>query len=504
MLAGIQPISSNSQLQRCLRLQCRANHNPGRIGSMRLFEILMLLLILPALLWPLLPWRRPRWVDYLPAAALVAMVLQLFIEGYRWQMIPAYGLVTVVFVLGLVRLWRPVAGEKKRTAATVAASVAGLIIWLLAFALPYLLPVPQLPDTTGPYAIGTQTFHLVDEAREEIYTADPADKREIMFQVWYPADANANGERALYIDDLQLMGEALADRLDLPPLPLDYIDLVALDVKRNVPLLVEDAPFPVLVFSHGLRGIREQNTAMVRELVSHGFVVATIDHTYGNVMTVFPDGRIAFYNPNVLSETGEPSHTSNLLVNVWAEDIGSVLDQLTEWNETEGHAFSSSLDLTRVGVFGHSTGGGAAVEFCGQDSRCKAGVGLDAWLGPVSEEIVGQGLDQPFLFLRANEWDFSNSGENFDIADELLANAQETTYVATVKGASHFDFTDVPLFSPLTAQLGLSGEMNGTYVVEMMDHMTTVFFLQELQNEGEDRVLAAMVYPEMSIIGNGR
>ena len=494
---------------------------------MRLFEVLMLLVILPVLLWPLLPWRRPRWVDFLPGTAVLFMIVHLFVEGYRWQMLPAYVLVVILFLVTLPRLRSPSAPEKKWSGWGIAGSVLGLLVWLFASALPVLLPVPRLPEVTGPYAIGTQTFHLVDETRDEIYTDDPADKREIMMQLWYPAEPdaepNANADlntdaepveagsslrqvqgAAHYLQDLDVMGSVLAERLGLPSFLLDHIDLVKVDAQIDVPVLAEDAPYPVLVFSHGLRGIRAQNTSLVRELVSHGFVVATIDHTYGNLITVFPDGRVAMYNPAVLSETGDPPQTSNLLVTVWSEDIGFVLDQLAAWNESGDTDFSDRLDLTKVGVFGHSTGGGTTLEFCGRDERCKAGVGLDAWVVPVSDEIVTAGLAQPFLLLRADRWNFSDSGENFDIADTLYSEAQDTAYMATIAGAAHFDFSDVPLLTPLTAQLDLSSDMDSEYVVGMVNSMTTAFFRQELQGEGDNLLFGTMNYPEMSLIGNGR
>ncbi|MBK8129006.1 MAG: hypothetical protein IPK53_08700 [bacterium] len=94
--------------------------------------------------------------------------------------------------------------------------MAGLLLWLTALALPVLLPVPKLPSLTGSYAVGTRTYHLVDRSRPEIYTAQPDDKREIMVQVWYPAAADAQGEEAPYMDQLDVVGATLAERLGLP------------------------------------------------------------------------------------------------------------------------------------------------------------------------------------------------------------------------------------------------------------------------------------------------
>lgn len=466
---------------------------------MRIFEVLMLVAILPVLVWPLLPWRRPRWVDYLPGTAVLLLIIQLIVEGYRWQLLPAYALVAVLFLVTLPRLRKPQSTEKKWSGWAIGGSVAGLVVWLAALALPYLLPVPRLPAVTGPYAIGTQTFNLTDESRDEIYTAEPADKREIMAQVWYPAEPGARGETAVYLEALDVMGPVVAERLGLPPFLLDHINLTDLGAQKDVPVLAADAPYPVLVFSHGLRGIRAQNTAMVRELVSHGFVVATIDHTYGNALTVFPDGRVAFYNPEVLSGVGQPPKTSNTLVGVWAADIGFVLDQLAGWQEEAGGDFNGRLDLSKVGVFGHSTGGGATVEFCGSDARCQAGVGLDAWLEPVSNEIVAAGLTQPFLFLRSDEWLGEGVSPNDALAKTLLNGLRDTGYLATIAGSAHYDFTDIPLFSPLTPQLGISSDMDASYLVDMMNNMALTFFRQELQGVAGDLAAEASAYPEMTV-----
>jgi predicted dienelactone hydrolase len=466
----------------------------------------MLLAILPVIIWPLLPWPRPRWMDGLPSVALLLMAASLAIEGYRWQMLPAYYLVIIVFLATLPRLRSSSSStsQEQRSGWAIAGSVLGLLVWLAALALPYLLPVPVLPDVAGPYAIGTQTFHLVDESREEIYTADPADKRQIMVQIWYPAEESARSETAKYLEDLDVMGPALAESLGLPSFLFDHIGLVDLDVQKSAPLLADNGPYPILVFSHGLRGMRAQNTAMVRELASQGFVVATIDHSYGNVLTVFPDGRVAFYAPDILSGEGDPPHTSHTLVSVWANDISYVLDRLSDWNTENGNAFESQLDLSRIGVFGHSTGGGAAVQFCGSDDRCRAVIGLDAWLVPVSEEIISAGLAQPFLFLQADQWGFDDAGQNDARLEGLITNVNATGYLARIAGAAHYDFTDIPLFSPLTAQLGLSSTMEGKYLVKMMNSMTSAFFRQELNGEGENLVHRAMVFPEMSLESSGR
>ncbi|MDX1416146.1 MAG: hypothetical protein R3293_18255, partial [Candidatus Promineifilaceae bacterium] len=133
---------------------------------MRPLELLLLLLLLLVLVWPLLPWRRPRWVDFLPVTAVLLLIIQILIEGYRWQMLPAYVLVLIVFLLTLPLLFRPARREPVRSGWTIAGSFFGLLVWLMVIALPLLMPVPKLPEVSGAYKIGTRTFHLVDESRE--------------------------------------------------------------------------------------------------------------------------------------------------------------------------------------------------------------------------------------------------------------------------------------------------------------------------------------------------
>src|SRR5437773_10513190 len=85
-------------------------------------------------------------------------------------------------------------------------------------------------------------------------------------------------------------------------------------------------------------------------------------------------------NPeHCLEKTGqERDRCANRLLTAWTADIAFVLDRLKQLkaSDTSGK-FTGRLNLTRVGVFGHSFGGAQAAQFCSQDSRCKAGIDVD-------------------------------------------------------------------------------------------------------------------------------
>src|SRR5205823_14881747 len=49
---------------------------------------------------------------------------------------------------------------------------------------------------------------------------------------------------------------------------------------------------PVVLYSPGLGGNRDSGTVLVEQLVSLGYVVATIDHPHDASEVEFPDGRV--------------------------------------------------------------------------------------------------------------------------------------------------------------------------------------------------------------------
>jgi predicted dienelactone hydrolase len=81
---------------------------------------------------------------------------------------------------------------------------------LVSILLATLMPVFRFPQPTGPYAVGTTTYHWVDAGRPGLFTADPDDHRELMAQVWYPAESQPSAPRASYIQDAEAVTPALA------------------------------------------------------------------------------------------------------------------------------------------------------------------------------------------------------------------------------------------------------------------------------------------------------
>ena len=127
-----------------------------------------------------------RWPGYVAVIGVLIAIAQMIVEGPRWQMVPAYVLTGLFFLVWLLQSTALAGRPVNRPAAGLAIGLGALAL-VISAALPILSPVFRFPRPSGPYAVGTVTYHWVDAARPEIFTADPNDHRELMVQVWYPA-----------------------------------------------------------------------------------------------------------------------------------------------------------------------------------------------------------------------------------------------------------------------------------------------------------------------------
>ena len=442
---------------------------------MRFLEFTLPVLLSIYLIWP---HPRPMFIRLAPSLTAIFTLIHLGMEGYRWQMIPLYALTFLLVISSLIKInsatdWK-----------TIASSLT-LILLALSTAVPILLPVPKIPAPSGPYQIGTSIFEMTDTSRQELYSGRD-EARRFMIQVWYPADVKDTDTRALWMSNAEIYAPAIATYINLPSYFLNHLALVEIPAYKDAQVAESKGEFPVILFSHGWNGFNAQNTGQALELASHGFIVIGIQHTYGAVITVFPDGTIATNNPKALPEDGEdPNYevVARVLVNQWAGDMSFVLDQLSDWEKEAGNPFFTKLDLERVGVYGHSTGGGAAIQFCGVDSRCKAVLGMDPFMRPVSAEVIENGVPQPSFFMFSQGWADLTDSKNNQLFNQFFPNVKGSKGVISIDGTKHYDFSDLPLLSPIAPQLGLKGPLSGKTVIKIVNSYLLDFFEMTLNNK---------------------
>lgn len=472
---------------------------------MRPLEIALPLLLALYLCWPLLHRRRPPALGILPTFTLIVMITHNRVEGMRWQMYPLYAFTVLVFFMSLPAFLRA-RGEGETLVRPTGTRLLGLIaaLGLLAVstALPALLPVPSVPAPRGPYYVGTFTRLLVDETRPEIYS-NKDEPRRLMMQVWYPAQPpRLEAQPAAWMPDAKVVAPEIAEYIGLPRFFLDHLVYAKSSAYEGLPPARESGPYPLLVFIHGWNGFRQQGTFIMQELASQGYIVASLDLPYGARMVVFPDGSLARNNPAALPPSSslpqdEYEAVARKLVSQWSADIDYALDVLEAMNADPTEPLHGLLDMDKVGIFGHSTGGGATIQFCGTDSRCKAGLTYDAFVRPVSMEVLENGTPQPFLYLFSELWPFER---NTVLFEGYYRRVPASNRVITILGADHYDFTDLPALSPLAPQLGLKGPIPGAQVQKILMDTTLAFF--DLALKGKPTSLLDSLstkYPEVRL-----
>ncbi|MDH6214323.1 dienelactone hydrolase [Streptomyces pseudovenezuelae] len=256
-----------------------------------------------------------------------------------------------------------------------------------------------LPVPTGPRRLGTISLHLIDHARRDPWTS-PSVPRELMISMWYPTSHTRGYRHAPWLPPMatELYRQQVGRELRTP---LDDVDFPVTHARQGAPMEARPHGHPVVLFSPGYGALRETCTALVEDLASHGYVVVTIDHTYEATIVEFPGGRL-----ELSRQPAEPTDDDiGTALRVRQDDTRFVLNELALLNAGRNpdsehrrlpHSLRGSLDLSRVGMFGHSLGGDTAAETMAQDRRILAGVDLD---GSINGTVAATGLDRPFLLM---------------------------------------------------------------------------------------------------------
>lgn len=166
----------------------------------------------------------------------------------------------------------------------------------------------------GPHPVGVRTLLLSDPSRLNVQGTGP---RPVRLEVYYPSTPEA--VEGVPRDIAVIFGT----------IPVAEIPAYR-DVARAA------GTFPVVVFSHGNRGIRFQSVYFATHLASHGFVVASPDHHGNTFQDAIADPDAAINRPL---------------------DMSFVIDQLEAMNVEPGHFLEGAIDATRIGASGHSFGG---------------------------------------------------------------------------------------------------------------------------------------------------
>lgn len=457
------------------------------------------ILLLVALAVFIVAW----WVRRTPRRPIVLLVsasvmLLAGVAGFlddRWQALAGAGFAAVMLVVLLVNRLRRT-GRKHGTP-----FASGTLFTLMALgpvAAIVMFPVFQLPKPSGEHAVGVRTFELADASRPGLFNAPMGAPRRLLVRVWYPAgDTSGTSQRPYFTQrESETTARTLGEMVGFPQF-FAYVKHVRTNSWEDAPLMAGAANLPVVFYSHGFTSFLGQNTALMEDLASHGYVAFSVQHTSDSSATLFRNGDVIPFDPTInemvrntpdeganrpqaralgglmLDErigghieyreqaAARKDRTVVASARAWVLDRLFLHDQLQKGAVPESVAqIAAASDLTRVGEMGMSFGGATTGTLCMIDKRCAAGINLDG--GDFQFTAFNADMPVPFMMFHSDQNNSYRTVERepppkprgfneFSYERIATAGTHKDIYRVQLKGSQHLGLSDFSLFvrSPL-------------------------------------------------------
>jgi dienelactone hydrolase len=250
-------------------------------------------------------------------------------------------------------------------------------------------------------------------------------------------------------------------------------------------------PAPVILYSPGWGGRRDQSSIQAENLASHGFVVVGCDDIASDPATDPDRGQsIELGSDAALKATLERAGRHVVL------QANRVIDVLSALESGQAPNLAGRLDLTRVGAMGYSVGGAAAIQAGLLDHRIGAVLNIDGALtGPPADQIGPQAY-----FLLSSREAFPTEAESnspdpvvrnyayisaIDIPRNKRRMEQPRNYWAMIEPADHDDLSD-DLFALRGSRL-FRNNFQRSAMNESIERLEVAFFRSTLM--GDDSAL---------------
>lgn len=307
-----------------------------------------------------------------------------------------------------------------------------------------------LPSPTGNFPVGRTTFawgdeKTPDEAAPDQLAVTPSTRRQLLVWVWYPAADPKPEHTAEYLPSdwrsalADHQGKFMSSFFKRDP------SVVRTHSFSNAPVSPEQSRYPVVLLRAGGSALTTDFTTLAEDLASHGYFIVGFDAPYRTFVVVLPDGRVVSRLPQYNVENASANLADPLigkLLSMWTSDAKFVVDQLQLLNDDPKSKFRGRMDLDRLGMFGHSFGGAAALEFCHHDLRCRAAADLD---GIPFGNVVREGLTVPCMFVlsdHSREMSDPSSHQVFAEIESIYDRLPDGRLYVVIRNANHFSFSD--------------------------------------------------------------
>ena len=272
------------------------------------------------------------------------------------------------------------------------------------------------PDEFGSFSVGHMKFTAIDADRDD---------RSLVIDVWYPVD------------------EADAPDLSSPETEFASYTLTGPLAIRSE-FAVENLPVSsrtdqvFLVFSHGYGGTNTQSIPLMETLASHGFIIASPEHT-GNT---------------ALDRTDDQPTAASRRV----PDVSFVIDTFFKRNTTVDDAFENRFDTSNTGVLGHSFGGTTSIGMITSwadgptDPRVKAIFPIAGGVRTFDAEELAA-IDVPVFLLGGTEDESAIANNIFGFAEMTAA---PNLFKVEIEGATHTHFANICAIGDYLIDIGFA------------------------------------------------
>ena len=489
--------------------------------SAKLFDYTLLAI---AALVALMTWTGETSVGACAGLALAAFS-GIFVSCGRWQAAPlalAGVLATVAFVLPPgIRFF-------------VMAPIVDIVLLAGVFLL-WVMPIPALPKPSGPYGVGLRRFVLS--------SVDAPMDSGFLIYAFYPALAERDARPRRYFDRIESFAASrAAATLGGPSFLFSHFRLAQTNVFENAAVADEASRFPLLVYNHGGISAPAQNTVLLSELASHGYIAVSIGHPGESSGIAWPDRTVTAVRREVIERLKQTFNNADFrryltLQNVeekyhalraavpkmaetypaeatirWRDQSIAIVDRLLRQEvPAEAKALAARIDSGKIGYFGMSLGGSVAHACCMNDPRARAGVNLDGSCFLFS--AIGEPVPTPFLnlagdprtmirslrkvdqqapepFLLSNRTVMPN---DFYYESPATAGSRADVIRLIIPGATHGDFMDTILSARSSWRRFLGGgTIDSNRMINFLNAICVDFFDRYLRAEGgTERVLVS-------------
>ena len=347
----------------------------------------------------------------------------------------------------------------------------------------------NVPAPSGDYLVGSKIFEWTDSSRADIFSIKDDVFRKIIVQVWYPGKNHSEeNENFSYFQNDEITATKLANHFSVPKAFVAGAVKLKTHALMNLDPLLKNAPYPLIIFSHGRGGYRHQNSIQCEELASRGYVVVAVNHTYDSFITIFRDGSSAPYLSEKLKEDSTGKNitiTTPEKLELRVGDARFLLDQIDDLRHK--NPLFKIIDLNKIGMFGHSFGGATTIAMANEDRRIDAAAGLDAWFIPLSDTIIKEGMKIPFLHLGQRRW--AGMPKNYSKMKDLFNNSSAPVHHLSANRMKHYDFTDGPQYaSSAKILIPFFSWENRSEMRKMLNTMIIVFFDLHLKNKSGESI----------------